>query len=372
MVNSSTFDLSFWKNKRVLITGHTGFKGSWLSLWLSNLGAKLVGYSLPPPTKISLFDVVNVSSCLKSITGNIADFQNFKKVIKEHNPEIIIHMAAQSLVLKSYDEPRETFETNVMGTVNLFEAVRQVKGVKVIINITSDKCYENKEKDIAYSEADSLGGCDPYSSSKACAEHVTKAYRSSFFSSCSLGDSKTFAASVRAGNVIGGGDFAPYRLIPDIVRAVFNSTSLIVRNPDAIRPWQHVLEPLSGYILLAKKIWEEGEKYTEAWNFGPGDLDIKPVKWICERFMDQWGKKIEIKTDSKFKFYESQLLRLDCSKARTRLGWKPVWNIEEALIKTVEWYRAYSEKKNMLDITLLQIKEYEKELADQRSKMVNI
>lgn len=369
MVNNFIFDLSFWKNKRVLITGHTGFKGSWLSVWLSSLGAKLIGYSLPPPTEPSLFDVSNISSCMTSITGNVKDFQNLEKVIKDNNPEIVFHMAAQSLVLKSYDDPLETFETNVMGTVNLLEIVRQCNDIKVVIVVTSDKCYENQGEDKAYSEADPLGGSDPYSASKACAEHVTKAYCSSFFNKP---DSKTFVASVRAGNVIGGGDFAPNRLVPDVVRAVLGLEPLVIRNRDAVRPWQHVLEPLHGYILLAERMWKEGEKYTGPWNFGPDESDIKTVKWICEKFTELWGKKIEIKTDSKFKFYESQLLKLDSSKARTELAWKPVWNIEEALVKTVEWYKAYSTKENMLEATVSQIKEYERELVAQRNKAVSV
>lgn len=372
MVANSGNNMNFWRKKKVLLTGHTGFKGSWLSTWLKSLGADLIGYSLNPPTEINLFDIANVRDGIISIKGDILDFEHFEKVIKEHKPEIIIHMAAQSLVHRSYSEPRETFATNVIGTVNLFEAIRQAGNVRVVINITSDKCYENKEKEKGYNENDALGGYDPYSASKACAELVTSAFRSSFFNPDYLSKHNALVASARAGNVIGGGDWAPNRLIPDIVRAIFNSQTLVIRCPKAVRPWQHVLEPLGGYLLLAQKLWEEGPKYAEAWNFGPEDSDIKSVQWILEQFIKLWDEKVNYVINSSEKLYETQFLKLDCTKAKSRLGWTPIWNINKALEKTVDWYRSLKEKKDMSKYTLSQIKEYEKELALSSKNLLNI
>lgn len=358
MVVGSKMNEAFWKGKKVFLTGHTGFKGSWFSIWLKSLGAQLTGYSLLPPTKPSLFEIAKVKECMTSIEGNILDLENFKKVIEKYKPEIIIHMAAQSLVHKSYENPHETYMTNVMGTVNLFEAVRQTKGIKVVVNVTSDKCYENKEQNIGYKEEDPMGGFDPYSSSKGCAELVTAAYRNSFFNLKDFSKHGVAISSVRAGNVIGGGDWASDRLIPDMVRAIFDSKALKIRNPNATRPWQHVLEPLSGYMLLAEKLWDEGPKYSETWNFGPNDSDIKPVSWVVERFIELWKDKVKWEMDNNSKPHEAQILKLDISKAKKKLNWQPKWNIESALEKTVSWYRAYKENKNMSEFSLAQIKEY--------------
>ena len=356
MVNKST--ISFWKGKSVLLTGHTGFKGSWLSLWLNSLGANLIGYSLPPPTKPSLFEIANVKDRMISIEANILDFEKLKEIIKKYKPEIVIHMAAQSLVHSSYTSPRETYETNVMGTVNVFEVIRQLGGVKVILNVTSDKCYENKEQEKGYKEEEAMGGYDPYSSSKGCAELVTSAYRNSFFNPQDFSKHGIALASARAGNVIGGGDWAAHRLIPDIVRTIFNPVPLKIRNPSAIRPWQHVLEPLSSYMLLIEKLWEEGPKYAEAWNFGPNGSDIRSVSWIVENFIKLWGEEIKFEIDSKAKPHETQCLKLDCSKAKKKLGWQPQMNIETALKKTANWYKELKDKKDMNKFTLSQIKEY--------------
>lgn len=353
MVTGSKINKTFWRDKKVLLTGHTGFKGSWLSMWLKHLSVELIGYSLLPPTKPSLFEIAKVKDGMISIEGNILDLENLKKVIEKYKPEIIIHMAAQSLVHKSYENPHETYMTNVMGTVNLFEAVRMTKSVKALINVTSDKCYENKEQNISYKEEDRVGGYDPYSSSKGCAELITAAYRNSFFKKNNVA-----VASVRAGNVIGGGDWASDRLIPDIVRTIFDSKTLKIRNPNAIRPWQYVLEPLRAYMLLSERLWHEGEKYSEAWNFGPNDSDIKPVLWVLEHFISLWKDKVKWEIDKETKPHEAQLLKLDISKAKKRLNWQPRWNIECALEKTVNWYKAYKEKKDMSEFSLAQIKEY--------------
>ena len=363
MVVNSKIDLSFWKGKNVLLTGHTGFKGSWLSIWLMKSGANVIGYSLDPPTKPNLFELAKVADGMISIKSNILDFENLKNVIKKYKPEIIIHMAAQSLVHHSYTNPHETFATNIMGTVNLFEVIRQLGNVKVVLNITSDKCYENKEQTKGYSETDTLGGYDPYSSSKGCAELITTAFRQSFFNPNEFSKHETLIASARAGNVIGGGDWASNRLIPDIVRALFDSKDLTIRNPQATRPWQHVLEPLSAYMLLIEKLWKEGPKYAEAWNFGPDDSDIKQVSWVVEHFIKKWGEKVNWKFDSKETPHETQYLKLDCSKAKTKLGWHQHWNIETAIEKTVEWYKALKEKKDMNEVTLSQVKEYEKKFT---------
>lgn len=362
MVADFKINAKFWKDKKILLTGHTGFKGSWMSIWLKSLGVDLIGYSLLPPTKPSLFEIANVKEGMISIEGNVLDFENFKKTIEKYKPEIIIHMAAQSLVHYSYLNPQSTYATNVMGTVNLLEAVRQTGKVKVVLNITSDKCYENKNQEVGYKEEDPMGGYDPYSSSKGCAELVTSAYLRSFFNPNEYSKHGIAVASARAGNVIGGGDWASNRLIPDIVRTIFNATTLKIRNPNAIRPWQHVLEPLSGYLLLVEKLWEGGAKYSEAWNFGPDDTDVKPVNWIVEKFIKLWGENVKREIDSNEKPHETQLLKLDCTKAKTKLNWKPKWDIDKALEKTADWYKALKEKNDMRDFSLSQIKEYNENL----------
>lgn len=358
MVEKEIINSSFWKNKKVFLTGHTGFKGAWLSLWLKTLGAEVCGYSLKPPSKPSMFELLNISSEIESIESNIQDLNKLKEVFKNFKPEIVIHMAAQSLVRKSYKDPVETYATNVMGTLNVFEAIKSTNSVQVVLNITSDKCYENLEKNTGYSESDPMGGYDPYSSSKGCAELLTSAYRRSYFGQCN--NSNVTLASARAGNVIGGGDFALDRLIPDIVRSILSNEELLIRNPNAIRPWQHVLEPLSGYITLIQKLWDKKNDFTEGWNFGPEESDVKSVEWIINEFSKNWDKKINWKKESNNQLHEAQILKLDCTKAKTKLGWYPQLKIEEGIQITAEWYKAFIRKDNLKDLTLGQIKAYEK------------
>ena len=351
---------NFWNGKKVLLTGHTGFKGAWLSTWLKNLGANVIGYSLLPSTEPNLFELIKVSEGMTSIEGNVHNLEDLKNVFKKYKPEIVIHMAAQSLVRYSYRFPVETYMTNVMGTVNLFEAVRQTDSVKVVVNITSDKCYENKERAIGYKEDDPMGGHDPYSSSKGCAELITSAYRRSFFSPNEISKDGVAVASARAGNVIGGGDWAEDRLIPDMVRGILTKQKINIRNPQSIRPWQHVLEPLSGYLTLAEKLWKEGHKYSEAWNFGPNEENDKPVIYIVETFLKLYGEKVDWVIDKEEnKPHEANYLKLDCTKANTRLNWRAVWGIDVSLEKTAQWYKAFKEKKDLEKITLSQIEQYE-------------
>jgi len=349
---------TFWQGKKVLLTGHTGFKGSWLSLWLQSMGAQVVGYALAPPTNPSLFEVAEVENGMTSIIGDIRDLAYLKNTFAEHQPEIVIHMAAQPLVRYSYLEPVETYSTNVMGVVNLLEAVRTTKSVKVVVNVTTDKCYENREWEWGYRENEAMGGFDPYSSSKGCAELVTAAYRSSYFHPDQYAVHGVAIASARAGNVIGGGDWAEDRLIPDIMRAIMQGQAVNIRNPHATRPWQHVLEPLSGYLVLAQKLYEHGADYAEGWNFGPNDDDAKPVQWIVEKLTKSWGEGASWKLDGGDHPHEAHYLKLDCSKAKARLVWQPRWHLEEALGAIVEWQRAYQSNKTMKAMTLEQIKRY--------------
>ena len=349
---------AFWQGKRVLLTGHTGFKGSWLSLWLQSMGANVVGYALAPPTNPSLFEVANVAKGMISIIGDIRDLAHLRTVFAEHKPEIVIHMAAQPLVRYSYREPVETYSTNVMGTVNLLEAVRHTSSVKAVVNVTSDKCYENREWDWGYRENEAMGGYDSYSNSKGCAELVTAAYRNSYFHPEQYQTHGVAIGSGRAGNVVGGGDWAGDRLIPDMMRAITNAQPVNIRNPHSIRPWQHVLEPLSGYLLLAQKLYEEGASYAEGWNFGPSDEDTKPVQWIVERLTKTWGDDASWKLDGGDHPHEAHFLKLDCSKAKNILNWHPQWHLNEALDKIVEWHKAYELKQDMRKITLMQIDEY--------------
>lgn len=348
----------FWQGKRVLLTGHSGFKGSWLSLWLQSMGAQVVGYALAPPTNPSLFEVAEVGADMTSIIGDIRDLEHLRNVFAEHQPEIVIHMAAQPLVRYSYIEPVETYSTNVMGTVNLLEAVRSTKSVKAVVNVTTDKCYENREWVWGYRENESMGGYDPYSSSKGCAELVTAAYRNSYFHPDKYKEHGVAIASGRAGNVIGGGDWAEDRLIPDIMRAITQGKPVHIRNPHAIRPWQHVLEPLSGYLLLAQKLYEEGAAFAEGWNFGPNDEDAKPVQWIVEKLTQSWGDGNSWMLDGGGHPHEAHYLKLDCSKAKSRLGWHPRWHLDEALGAIVDWQRAYRDGKATKVFTLEQIQRY--------------
>lgn len=349
----------FWVDKTVLLTGHTGFKGGWLALWLKSMGAKVIGYSLAPPTNPSLFVAANVAEGMTSIEGDIRDFSAIFAVFEKYQPEIVIHMAAQSLVRYSYTNPIETYATNVMGTVHLLEAARRTGSVRAIVNVTSDKCYENREQILGYREDDPMGGFDPYSNSKACAELITSAYRNSYLNPRSIEKHGVALASVRAGNVIGGGDWAKDRLIPDIIRAIMQGNPVKIRNPNAIRPWQHVLEPLSGYLMLAQKLSEDGGgAYGEGWNFGPNDEDAKPVSWIADHLTKTWGDGASWVLDVGGHPHEAHHLKLDCSKAKTRLDWTPRWCLEDTLTAIVDWYHAHQEGRDMQEITMQQITEY--------------
>ena len=349
---------NFWKGKRVLLTGHTGFKGSWLTLWLQSMEAKVVGYALAPPTSPSLFDLAGVDKGMVSIIGDIRDLKQLRLVFDEHRPEIVFHMAAQPLVRLSYREPVETYSINVMGTVNLLEAARGSNSVKAVINVTTDKCYENQEWEWGYRENEPLGGHDPYSSSKGCSELVTAAYRNSYFSAEDFKDHGIALASVRAGNVIGGGDWAADRLIPDVMNAISQGKPVHIRNPHAIRPWQHVLVPLSGYLLLAENLYENGMGFAEAWNFGPNEDDAKPVHWIVEKLTDNWGGGASWILDQGEHPHEAHYLKLDCSKAKARMNWQPRWHLEDALDAIVGWYRGYINGQDLRELTLLQIETF--------------
>jgi CDP-glucose 4,6-dehydratase len=352
-------DTAFWKNKKVFITGHTGFKGGWLCLVLYTLGAEVYGYSLRPPTNPCLFEICKVRAIAKSKLADVRNLINLKKNLDLAAPEIVIHMAAQSLVRESYSNPVDTYSVNVMGTVNILEAVRGCSTVKAFINVTSDKCYENREWIWSYRENEALGGSDPYSSSKASSEIVTAAYRHSFFNPAEYKTHGVALATARAGNVIGGGDWARDRLIPDCIRAVMKKDKIVIRNPEAIRPWQHVLEPLTGYLQLAENLFKNGPHFAEAWNFGPDEDAMKPVSWIAQKVSRQLGGGIEFqKKGGKNNLHEAHILRLDSTKARQALGWRPRWNLNEALDMTVDWYKAYMDGKDMRKIAFSQIREY--------------
>ena len=348
---------AFWRGKKVFLTGHTGFKGSWLSLWLYQLGAKVTGFALDAPTRPSIFEDTKVNEAIeKSVIGDIRDAGLFMAAIKNAEPEIIIHMAAQPLVRESYIDPVGTYATNVMGTVNMLEAARKTPSVKVVLNITTDKCYENNEWVWGYRENESMGGYDPYSSSKGCAELVSSAYRKSF-----LQEKGIALATARAGNVIGGGDWASDRIVPDAMRAFMENKTLMVRNPLATRPWQHVLEPLSAYLLLCQKLFEQPIRFSEGWNFGPNDEDVQPVSNLADIMVKSWGGNVEWKVDDSNHPHEAQYLKLDCSKAKNLLKWKPIWCLERSLDETVQWYKAWHQDKNMGEFTMNQIKVYQKE-----------
>lgn len=348
----------FWKNKRVLVTGHTGFKGSWLSLWLHQMRASVIGFALDPPTTPSLFTEASLGQTIQSICGDIRNAPHLTAVIQQHRPEIIFHLAAQSLVSRSYQDPVETYATNVMGTVHLLDAVRQCDSVRVVVNVTSDKCYENAEWVWGYRETDPMGGYDPYSSSKGCAELVTAAFRRSFFAGAAQGSTAAIA-SARAGNVIGGGDWAENRLIPDLMRGFLQEQQVTIRRPDAIRPWQHVLEPLSGYLLLAERLWQDPERYAQGWNFGPSDDDARPVQAIVEEVARVWGNGARWSIDRTTSFHEAGHLKLDCSKARAHLGWTPTWTLREALAHTVEWFQSHAAGTNAVELCHRQIEQFE-------------
>ena len=344
---------AFWRSRRVLVTGHRGFKGSWLCLWLQHLGAEVIGYSAGSPSSPCMFDLAGIDSGMTSVTGDIRDTEAVRDVFAAQQPEVVIHMAAQPLVRRSYVDPVGTYAANVMGTVNMLDAVRQTDVVRVVINVTTDKVYENREWEWGYREDEPKGGRDPYSNSKACSELVTSGYRESFFGA----DSGVVVATVRAGNVIGGGDWGEDRLIPDIMRAALNREELLIRNPDAVRPWQHVLNPLSGYLELAEAMWHSPE-LADGWNFGPHERDARPVRWILDRLSELWGEPVPWRHDGSSQPHEAMYLRLDSSKARVRLGWEPRWDLDQALANVVSWYKAFQAGDDLRDHSLRQIEEY--------------
>ena len=336
-------DRQFWKNKNIFITGHTGFKGSWLSIWLNELGANVTGYSLSKPTDPSMFETLSLEKKVNTVFGDVRNYDKLKAQVIIAKPDIVIHMAAQALVLESYNNPVDTYETNLMGTVNIMNAMREVPSIKAFINVTSDKCYENKENFISFKEDDALGGIDPYSSSKACAELITSAYRHSFYKDT------VAIATARAGNVIGGGDWALNRVIPDFIKKINQHQKLTIRNPNSIRPWQFVLEPLSGYLKLAEKLFSEGPAFSESWNFGPDSRDGKSVEWLISKFDKEYGGGGNFEIESKNNPpYEANYLNLDCSKSIKRLDWTPKLSIEQSISMTCAWYKNFYE--NNLDM----------------------
>ncbi len=349
---------AFWQGKRVFITGHTGFKGSWLCIWLHELGAIVQGYSLSVPTTPSLFNEANLDKKFRSEQGDIRDSAHLLACMQHFKPEIVFHLAAQPLVRLSYDLPMETYTTNVIGTVSLFEAVRHTEGVKAVVNVTSDKCYENREWLWGYREDEAMGGFDPYSSSKGCAELITSSYRQSFFNAANYHEHGCAIASARAGNVIGGGDWASDRLIPDILNAFSNRQVVNIRNPNAIRPWQHVLEPLSGYLLLAEKLYTHGIEFSEGWNFGPRENEAQPVQWIVDKLVSQWGDGAHWCNDERSHPHEAHYLKLDCSKARMKLKWQPTWELEHTLNRIVDWHKEWLAGADIYDYTVTEISDF--------------
>lgn len=343
----------FWRGKRVFLTGHTGFKGSWLSLWLQSLGSEVTGYATNPPTTPSLFEVAEVARGLTSVIADIRDLASLQKAMKLASPDIVIHMAAQSLVRQSYADPVGTYASNIMGTVHVLESVCHTPSVKAVLVVTTDKCYENKEWPWGYRENEPMGGHDPYSSSKGCAELVTAAYRSSFMTQRGIA-----VATARAGNVIGGGDWAKDRLVPDTLKAFEQNNVVQLRNPQATRPWQHVLEPLSGYLTLAEHLYLQGPSYAEGWNFGPHEEDARAVQWIVEQLALSWGDGASWQQDADQHPHEANYLKLDISKAKTQLGWSPSWNLQTALQNITLWHRAWLDQQDMKKLCLDQIQQY--------------
>ena len=345
----------FWKDKRVFVTGHTGFKGGWLVLWLKKMGVVVKGYSLEPSTTPSFFNVANMAEGMESEIGDVRDLETLKKSILNFAPEIVLHMAAQPLVRRSYQDPVGTYQTNVMGTVNLLESVRHCPSVKAVVNVTTDKCYENKEWIWAYRENESMGGYDPYSNSKGCSELVTSAYRQSFFQS----QTSVSLASARAGNVIGGGDWSDDRLIPDVLKAFDLGKPVVIRNPLATRPWQHVLEPISGYLTLAEKLYASESEYAEGWNFGPNDEDAQPVGEVLDYLVVHWPTRASWSLDKSSQPHEAQLLKLDISKAKAKLNWAPRWNLNKAIQTIIDWHFAWINGEDMKEFSLKQIRDFE-------------
>jgi len=357
--NIQAFD---WTGRRVFLTGHTGFKGSWLSLWLQMLGADVSGYSLAPATDPAMFDAADVARGMKSTFGNICDLETMSRELQAHRPEVVLHLAAQPLVRQSYRDPLETYNTNVIGTANLLEACRRCDSIKAVVVVTTDKCYENREWVWGYREDEAMGGHDPYSSSKGCAELVTSAYRRSFFCPEAANPRAVAVGSARAGNVIGGGDWAEDRLIPDAVRCFAKGQPLVIRSPNAIRPWQHVLEPLGGYLKLAEKLMgEDGHRYAQAWNFGPNDTDARTVDYVVTQTTQRWGNSARWQLDTNPQLHEARLLKLDISKAQAELGWQPRLNLDTTLDWVVTWYKAFYEQgpRAVRELTLKQIREFQ-------------
>lgn len=358
VVSRGMKEMGFWHGKRVFLTGHTGFKGSWLCLWLHSLGAEVTGYALEPPTNPSLYELARVGEVVKSIVADVRDLERLKAEMKSASPDIVIHMAAQPLVRDSYLIPVETYAVNVMGTVHLLEAVRSCPSVRAVVNVTTDKCYENREWVWGYRESEPMGGFDPYSNSKGCSELVTAAYRSSYFNPLQYERHGVALATARAGNVIGGGDWAADRLIPDIIRAILSGKPVQIRNPHAIRPWQHVLEPLSGYLLLAQRLYDDGAAFASGWNFGPPEKDARPVQWLVERLCSLWGDGATWQLDTSEHPHEAHYLKLDCSKARSELGWLPRWGLEKALESIVAWTKVSNQGGNVREVCMQQIETY--------------
>jgi CDP-glucose 4,6-dehydratase len=353
----------FWRGKRVFLTGHTGFKGSWLSLWLQRLGAIVAGYALPPGAGGSLHQLVGVGDHMESRHADIRDFNTLQQALEDFQPNIVFHLAAQPLVRRSYLDPLETYEVNVMGTAHVLEAIRSIESCQVVVVVTSDKCYENQNWPWGYRESDPLGGYDPYSSSKGCAELVTSAYRRSFYgpkTGPAIG-----VATARAGNVIGGGDFAQDRLVPDTLAALRTHATLNIRYPDAIRPWQHVLEPLSGYLLLAERLWEDPQGYSQGWNFGPAASECRSVRWIVNTLNELLGNRLMWQTDPAPKPHEENILILDSTQARVKLGWSPRWTLEKTLRSIAQWHEAYESGEALRETTIAQIADYEDALTRQ-------
>jgi CDP-glucose 4,6-dehydratase len=348
----------FWQGKRVFVTGHTGFKGSWLALFLRHFGAEVAGFALAPATSPNLWGLLDLNSDIQATTDDIRNASALRTAVTHFQPEIVFHLAAQALVRASYVDPVETYSTNVMGTVNLLEAVRATPSVRAVVSVTSDKCYDNQEWVWGYREADPIGGHDPYSSSKGCAELVTAAYRSSFFNPVKYSDHGVAIASCRAGNVVGGGDWSDDRLIPDVIRSIAAGQAVDIRNPNATRPWQHVLEPLSGYLLVAEKLVTDGVAYGEAWNFGPGAEGDQTVIQVVEQLIAKFGQgKIHV-AQNPDNPHEAGLLKLDISKARDRLGWQPRWNVAQTLDAVVNWHKGLESGAEIQEMSLKQVEQY--------------
>jgi CDP-glucose 4,6-dehydratase len=349
---------NFWRGKRVLLTGHTGFEGGWLTLWLQNAGAELLGYSLPPGTP-SLFALADLGPGMRSITGDVRDREHLGRVFDEFEPEVVFHLAAQALVRQSHQQPAETFDVNVMGTVQVLEAIRCTPGVKAAVIITSDRCYENREWVWGYRENDPMGGHDPYSASKGCSELVVSSYQRCFFASGGASQHGVSVASARAGNLIGGGDWAPDRLVPDAMRAFVEGKTLLLRSPLSVRPWQHVLEPLHGYMTLAQRLYQEGTAHVGGWNFGPSSGDSRRVVEVVGALAALWGDKVSWETESAAQPHEADALRLDCSKAHARLGWTPRLPVDSALKWVVRWFKDWQRGANVRAISIRDIEQYE-------------